>query len=277
MSPEAAPQVSVDDAMRRNLGIQVPPVAPVAPTQPPAAPQAQPEVFAISKEEVEQMRANETQLTSKVEELSQGLGAALGELDNLKSIKQREEQHPLPSDNELDDLPRSRAMKLVAEHAAAVAAQDLEARMVPGLRNMAADMVTMKKASDESTVREAYPDLNLDKYRAEWDRVRGQNPGLSALQAIRACVPTADLMPAPPVSTTPATQDGGVHMEAGPGASAGRSIPQPPAPTATREELISASAAYRAKGMTKEADACLAQVVRATPSVPATPRGMPTR
>ncbi len=241
---------SADAAIRQSLGLQASVVTP------PAAPAAQP-AQAQGNPELDELKAQNELLRNQMAQMGQNMTQLMGELESRKPAV---EDVKLPTDEELDALPRTEAIKRVAE---VKAIEVINQRLMPGLRKMAGDLLETKAFADESVLKQTFPNLKIEKYRTALADKRASNPGLSALDAIRLIADPNDLTIAP---SAPRSHEA-VHMEA-----RGRSTPPPVTQSQggpSESDLQAGFLKARQAGNRLQAERYLTEIMKRRPSVPA--------
>lgn len=249
VSPAAA-----DVAIRQSLGLPTGQVAPVpAPAGQQPASQQTPDQALVGE-----LRAQNESLQNQIAQTNANIQALMGEMEVRKRTA---EEVKLPSDEELDALPRNEAIKRVAE---AKAVEVINQRLMPGLRRMAGDLLETKAFVDEDGLRRAYPGLDVAKYRPLLNEKRASNPGLSALDAIRLIADPAELTPA----AAPARSHEAVHMEAR-GRSGSSVVQQQSGSGPNEADLRQKFVVARQAGNRIQAERYLTEIMKLRPDVPA--------
>jgi len=128
----------------------------------------------------------------------------------------------------------------------------------------------LQAAEDERELRKDYPQLDLEKHKANIQRQRADLPDLSLLQAVRLVVDPSELVPPPAVPpTTLASLPSGAAAMGG-----SRQAPhtvQPQGPS--REELLLAVGTYRSQGRSVEANGLIDALIKRSVPAPKDLRG----
>jgi len=261
----------VDNQMRAKIGL--PPqgtqtaVSVPAPTPVPNQPAPVADQTAALAAEIAEMRQD--MVTYQQENLhNQNVISNLqSDLVTLRG-KQEEQRLQLPTDEELEDLPRGEAIRKMAEAIADTKIAEQNRMFMPAMHQLVGDFVALKNESEERQVKEVFPNLNIEKYRVQLDQKRIDYPKATTNELLRLIADPVDLMPTAQ-STTP---NEGVHMETG-------------LPTGTQthigsREVASQEAALkegidaaRLAGNKSQSRALMMELLKLRPDVPASASG----
>ena len=264
------PPDAVDAAIRAKLGLTPPAAAPGASPVPSAASQGsspapgQVALFQLTEAEVNELRsaaAQNTELRTQVSALTQEVGGLMSALEE-RGKREDEARAKIPTDEQLDDMPRSEAIRVVA---GSLVQQEVN-RLIRGLGVMATDLLEVKQGQEEADIRRAYPNVNIEKYRPQIQQLKLAMPRLSTLHALKILADPRELVPSIP-DTTPASSAAPVDSGMG-----GSSAPLRPAPSpneVTEADLQRGLVQAQKSGDTRLAERYIQMILSRRTDVPA--------
>jgi len=233
----------------------------------------------VSLEQYNELKANMEQTQKQLQAvLSQNNQIAArsqsleGELAQLR--ENREDQSlQLPSDDELQDMPRGEAIRRVAEGIAAKQMRELEKKFTPAFQRLAGDFVGLRTTVEEDNLRKRFPKLDLEKYRLQLDEKRLAFPQATLGELVQLVADPVDLMQL--ASDTTQTTQEDVHMETGAGASTGGGTAggQTGGPQLSEGDLQQGLLNARQAGNKMLADRYLMEIIKRRPDVRREPQG----
>ena len=265
---------SVDNQMRAKMGlpaqgtpaaVTVPAPTPAPTGTPTAAPVADPTAALVT--EVAEMR--QAMVTYQQENLhNQNVIQNLqSDLVTLRG-KQEDQKLQLPTDEELEDLPRGEAIRKMAEAIADAKIAEQNRMFMPAMHQLVGDFVALKNESEERQVKEVFPNLDIEKYRVQLDQKRIDYPKATTNELLRLIANPVDLMPA----AQPTTSNEGVHMERG--LPTGNQTQTGSRETASREAALKEGiTAARESGNKSQVNALMMELIKSRPDVPASASG----
>jgi len=285
--PNNAVEAAANRAIRTKMGLasgEVPPSpnpqqAPAGTPQGPAAHQGTPPQQAQAPAPVtaDQLTALQNQIASmqaSVEASRQQTSTQQNHIANLEGelavLRNREDAKALqlPSDDELDELPRAEAIRRCAEVIAEQKLRVLDQKYLGAFSRLASDVVTMKNSSEERMIREQFPGVDIEKYRPILEQKRAMFPQASTVDLIRLVADPKELAQQPDMTQTP--QDA-VHMEVGQGAGMGAGGQgQQSREQITEDQLREGFVNARNAGQNLQAQSYLMEIIKRRPDVPTT-------
>jgi hypothetical protein len=188
-----------------------------------------------------------------------------GELAVLRN-REQEQALQLPDDETLDELPRSQAIRRVAEVLAEQKVRALDQKYMGAFQRMATDVIASKNAIEEQQVKQLFPGVDLEKYRPVLDQKRAQFPQANTVDLVRLVADPKELAVQPDM--TQGTQEE-VHMETGHGAgmsAGGRD--QDLRESITEDQLREGYVTARNSGQNLQAQSFLLEMLKRRPDVP---------
>jgi hypothetical protein len=167
------------------------------------------------------------------------------EVQNLRTAPVPTMNIKLPSKEQLDAMPQSEALALLAGELTGQMTAALQSQRGPLEQQIGVlqhNLNAVRKVEAENALKARFPRLDLEKVRPAFEAKLVANRSLSFEDAVRLVAEPADLLPAESKPTTPAPS---VHIETGlPTGSAASAAPATKEPT-DAEIIAQATAALR--------------------------------